>query len=186
MDVEAAFARAVGLHREGRVGEAEDACRSILAEAPEHARALHLLGVLRFASGRADEAIGLLERAGGAESFIRGVVQREPLLATRPDKWERGRSPYAVPELLERRMADDLPPAVRKHALTRNPADALGKVEALALEMALHDERERRAMEGELAALEDEWREAELLARIADALPGEPPEDSAGIGVSLA
>ncbi len=132
------------------------------------------------------QATALLERAGGAESFIRGVAQREPLLATRPEKWERGRSPYGVPELLERRMADDLPAAVRKHALARNPADALGQVEALALEMALHDERERRAMEGELEALEDEWREAELLARIADALPGEPPEDGGGTGGSPA
>jgi len=40
--------------------------------------------------------------------------------------------------------------------------------------MALHDERERRAMEGELAALAEEWREAEMLAGIADALPDEP------------
>ncbi len=40
--------------------------------------------------------------------------------------------------------------------------------------MALHEERERRALEGELQQLEDEWREAEMLARIADALPDEP------------
>ncbi len=79
-------------------------------------------------------------------------------------------------------MADDLPAAVRKHALARNPADALTPVEALALEMALHDERERRALEGELAALEDEWREAEMLARIADALPDEPPEELPNVG----
>jgi hypothetical protein len=54
--------------------------------------------------------------------------------------------------------------------------DALDRVDALALEMALHDESERRAMEGELAALEDAWRDAEAIARIADALPDEPPE----------
>jgi hypothetical protein len=40
----------------------------------------------------------------------------------------------------------------------------------LALEMALHEEDERRAMEGELAALEERWREAEEIARIADSL----------------
>jgi hypothetical protein len=49
-----------------------------------------------------------------------------------------------------------------------------------ALEMALHEEQERRAMEGELAALEAMWRQAEEIASIADALPGqlapsEPP-----------
>lgn len=46
----------------------------------------------------------------------------------------------------------------------------LSGVERLALEMAVHEESERRAMEGELAALESAWREAEEIARIADAL----------------
>lgn len=40
----------------------------------------------------------------------------------------------------------------------------------LAMEMALHDDDERRAMEGELAALEARWREADEIAKIADAL----------------
>lgn len=40
----------------------------------------------------------------------------------------------------------------------------------LALEMALHDDDERRAMEGELARLEARWREADALAKIADSL----------------
>lgn len=38
----------------------------------------------------------------------------------------------------------------------------------LALEMAAHEEQERRALEGELALLEAAWREAEEVARIAD------------------
>lgn len=40
----------------------------------------------------------------------------------------------------------------------------------LALEMALHEDDERRAMEGELSRLEDQWREAEEIAAIADSL----------------
>lgn len=40
----------------------------------------------------------------------------------------------------------------------------------LALEMAAHEESERRAMEGELRALEGAWREAEEVAAIADRL----------------
>lgn len=40
----------------------------------------------------------------------------------------------------------------------------------LALEMAAHEEQERRALEGELAILEAAWREAEEVARIADNL----------------
>ena len=38
----------------------------------------------------------------------------------------------------------------------------------LALEMAAHEEQERRALEGELAVLEAAWREAEEVAKIAD------------------
>ncbi len=40
----------------------------------------------------------------------------------------------------------------------------------LALEMALHEERERRALEGELWILEQAWKEAEEIAAISDDL----------------
>jgi hypothetical protein len=40
----------------------------------------------------------------------------------------------------------------------------------LAIEMALHEEAERRAIEGELVLLETAWREAEEIANIADNL----------------
>jgi hypothetical protein len=40
----------------------------------------------------------------------------------------------------------------------------------LALEMAAHEEQERRALEGELAALEAAWRQAEEIAEISDSL----------------
>jgi hypothetical protein len=53
----------------------------------------------------------------------------------------------------------------------------LPSTRALALEMALHDEQERRALEGELAELEAAWREAEQIAGIADRLPDLPPSD---------
>lgn len=48
----------------------------------------------------------------------------------------------------------------------------------LALEMALHEESERRAMDGELAALEAAWRDAEQIAKIADGM-FQPPAVSA-------
>ncbi|HLM69260.1 MAG TPA: hypothetical protein VK358_17100, partial [Longimicrobium sp.] len=50
-------------------------------------------------------------------------------------------------------------------------------IQALALEMALHEETERRAMDGELAALREMWRQAEEIAAIADALPVVPAPD---------
>ena len=40
----------------------------------------------------------------------------------------------------------------------------------LAMEMKLHEEDERRAMEGEMAQLEQRWREAEEIASISDGL----------------
>ena len=43
-------------------------------------------------------------------------------------------------------------------------------VERLALEMAVHEEAEHHALDGELRALETAWREAEEIAAIADSL----------------
>jgi hypothetical protein len=55
----------------------------------------------------------------------------------------------------------------------RTPAHglAIGELSTevrLALEMAAHEEAERRALEGELALLEEAWRDAEEIAAIAD------------------
>jgi hypothetical protein len=50
------------------------------------------------------------------------------------------------------------------HPLLRS----IGSMRRLALEMALHEEDERIAMEGELSALEERWREAEEIAAISD------------------
>ena len=50
------------------------------------------------------------------------------------------------------------------------PVSALPGPTRLALEMALHEEAERRAIQGELELLEEAWREAEEVAAIADDL----------------
>ncbi|HEX6369222.1 MAG TPA: hypothetical protein VF006_09835 [Longimicrobium sp.] len=55
--------------------------------------------------------------------------------------------------------------------------DAAEPMGNLALEMALHEETERRALDGELAMLEAMWRQAEEIAAIADALPELPAPD---------
>ena len=47
---------------------------------------------------------------------------------------------------------------------------SMPKPTRLALEMALHEEQERRALEGELWVLEQAWREAEEIAAISDGL----------------
>lgn len=48
--------------------------------------------------------------------------------------------------------------------------DKMPKTTRLALEMALHEEQERRALEGELWLLERAWVEAEEIAEISDSL----------------
>ena len=58
----------------------------------------------------------------------------------------------------------------RETALTKNYLAAVPAPIRLAIEMALHEDDERRAMEGELAALEERWRDAEEIAGIADGL----------------
>lgn len=67
------------------------------------------------------------------------------------------------PARLFHRYAGDWPVRGRGHALHALPKDV-----RLALEMASHEEQERRALEGELALLEDAWRDAEEIAQIAD------------------
>ena len=47
---------------------------------------------------------------------------------------------------------------------------ALSTTLGLAIEMSLHEEQERRALEGELSALETAWREAEEIGAIADGM----------------
>lgn len=51
-----------------------------------------------------------------------------------------------------------------------SPVSALPREYRLPLEMAAHESTERRALEGELEALERAWREAEEIAAIADDL----------------
>jgi hypothetical protein len=58
----------------------------------------------------------------------------------------------------------------RRGQVGRTGLYGLTTVDRLALEMALHEETERRAMEGELALLALAWQEAEEIAAIADDL----------------
>ncbi|HEX4934408.1 MAG TPA: hypothetical protein VFV33_14565, partial [Gemmatimonadaceae bacterium] len=86
------------------------------------------------------DAVGMIERIGDADAAVRELASLR--FATVPGKGV-GRS--------------------------REPL-GLGDVRRLALEMALHEEQERRALEGELAALESAWRQAEEIAAIADGM----------------
>lgn len=98
------------------------------------------------------EAVGEIESLGGSERFLSYLADmsrttsRRMMPDTRP-RWRRGERDFS------------------KYGLFSLPAP-----HRLALEMALHEEAERRAMDGELEELERAWREAEEVAEIADNL----------------
>lgn len=54
------LARALGLHQADRLGEAGALYRDILKAQPDHADALHYLGVIALQEGRGDEAVRLI------------------------------------------------------------------------------------------------------------------------------
>ena len=108
--------------------------------------------VNRFGGSRraVQDAVAVLEQAGDPLRVLASVQDRHGAL---PDAkhWKRNSKGRGG-------VVQKLPGAL--HTLPSN--------ERLALEMALHEESERRAMDGELADLERAWREAEEIAKIAD------------------
>jgi hypothetical protein len=71
--------------------------------------------------------------------------------------------------LMERYASRTPPPQKLRPVVAPGfPLVRLPKEIALALEMATHEDAERRALEGELALLEDAWRQAEEVASISD------------------
>jgi protein O-GlcNAc transferase len=57
------FQQAVGLHKQGRLAEAEPLYRAVLARDPAHFGATHLLGLLHFGKGELPAAAELIGRA---------------------------------------------------------------------------------------------------------------------------
>ncbi|HEX4682105.1 MAG TPA: hypothetical protein VH277_05315 [Gemmatimonadaceae bacterium] len=99
------------------------------------------------------KAVDEIEAGGGSEGYLDRLT-RTASVYTRPlepsgNRWRQGRE--------------------HREALTHG-LFGLPRESALALEMALHEEVEQRAMLGELAELERAWRDAEEIAGIADSL----------------
>jgi hypothetical protein len=100
------------------------------------------------------EAVGLLDEVGDPHGVLLDVQRRAGWV---PGHEEWGKGSWTAGKS-NRLVVKKLPGAL--HTLA--PRDRL------AIEMALHEETERRAMEGELQLLEQAWREAEEIAKIAD------------------
>ncbi|GAB1341908.1 hypothetical protein [Gemmatimonas sp.] len=114
--------------------------------------------VNRFGGSRAkvQEAVSLLEAAGDPMRVWTAVQQRSGW-SVGDKEWGRG---PGFDGNRTRSMVRKLPGSLH----------TLDVRDRLALEMALHEETERRAMEGELQLLEQAWLEAEEIAKIADAM----------------
>lgn len=104
-----------------------------------------LLSLMNGHGGSASDvtdAADLITHAGDASAFMRKAI------ALRHERWRTGN-------------------AFLKDAYG---ALSLTALERLALEMAVHEDAERVALQGELEALEEAWRDAEEIAAIADGL----------------
>jgi hypothetical protein len=92
-------------------------------------------------------AVGEIEQVGGPERYVEQLARRAQVMTA-----VRGR-PHRFG---------------RRGRIGKTGLYGLTPVDRLGLEMALHEEAERRAMAGELALLEVAWRDAEEIAAIAD------------------
>jgi len=109
-----------------------------------HATGLLISGANRYGASNAhvNDAVRQIERAGDATGFLSAAATR--------NSWRSGRILSLV------------------NSYRGLGAMRLSGTERLALEMAVHEENERRALEGELAVLAAAWRDAEEIAAIAD------------------
>lgn len=121
----------------------------------ERIAAIVIPKVNRFGGNKAmiADAVGQIEETGGAEGFIQRLSHLSPTLTQpRPARRRRWGGPLG------------------SRSFTKFGLFGLPGEYRLALEMALHEESERRAIQGELAELERAWREAEEIAAISDDL----------------
>ena len=90
------FSQAVAHHQAGRLQQAADLYRQVLAKQPRHADSLHLLGLVAYKTGHLDEAAGLIADAFEQDStkapycFNLGVVlQKQGKLDEAADAYGR-------------------------------------------------------------------------------------------------
>ena len=115
--------------------------RELLFHGPQALRAAaRLLPAINEQGAKKDQVQEAVKLIGEAADPM-AVFQRYAAIPTRP-------------------VARLTPP---EHRIHRLPTEV-----RLALEMAAHEEQERRALEGELAILQAAWRDAEEIAQIAD------------------
>ena len=134
-------------HKDGRIRlEGEHARRATALIMPK----INVGGASR---DKVQTAVNRIESSGDPERFLQWLALSPT--STEPASWNRWGSRRS-------RWGGKQP---TPGALSRLPLET-----RLAIEMAVNEENERRALEGELALLELEWKEAEEIAGIADRL----------------
>ena len=159
--VDLQFPYGLGAHPEGEaVGRIRRAPVTVVIGGREAevllARAVTLVNRARARRPQVLEAVGLLDGFPSPAEFVGWVAQE--------------RLPLSRGGFVRLDRLDD--------------TAVLNRRGALALEMAVHQEQERRALQGELAMLQDMWRQAEEIAAIADALPDVPPPEPPRIRIA--
>jgi hypothetical protein len=133
----------------------------LTGDAAERAAQRVLPAVNRFGGSKraVADAVRFVEEAGGPDAALIALARRRGAPADN--------ARFSLDAKLERYDKASNP---EKLAVTKEPGvlHSLDATERLALEMALHEESERRAMQGELGALAAAWEEAEAIAKIAD------------------
>ena len=97
LEIKRAMETAAAHHRAGRLREAEEIYRQVLAAEPNHAMAIGLLGVIAHQTGHCVDAEALLTRAlrlvQGFDPIGLGIGRPERRLAIRPRPGQCSRRP---------------------------------------------------------------------------------------------
>jgi len=149
----------------------------------EGAEALRIASVVVPAANRfggnkqtVAEAVGTIEQSGGTEGFLdriskvaavtTGGIERDRNAAGR---WVLPETPFGLAGVRVVSLG-----GWRRRGSSRSDWSTglfgLSSVQRLALEMALHEDAERAALEGELEELQRAWQEAGEIANISDNL----------------
>ena len=131
------------------------------------------------ASRTVRDATGIIASAGAPERAVaelaREAARQTSEFEERWRRWQRDPVGEQLRDMRTFQWRSEWAGRASMSRLRKEPANFgalpnLPRAQRLALEMALHEDSERRALEGELAILEAAWREAEEIARIADDL----------------
>lgn len=157
------FTQALNHHQRGEYPLAEHLYRRVLSLQPQHAGALHYLGVLAMQAGHLDDAVGLMQQALSLESGIPDYFSNLGNALARLGRWQEAAGQF------ERALALN-PAFAEAHSNLANVYKQLGNFEAALnhLQRAIAGDPRRAAYQvnlGNLHRLQQRFAEAEACYR---------------------